>query len=660
MPDTSAELQSEEPYGTGALAEDVAPGGPGEASAAPRVDESGEGHWQRLRGAETVEDFAAAWLALLLRRLDAVLAGVVVLGPPGRGPFRPVALAPQGMVLPDRLQAVAERAMSERRGVAHTGKTEGAPLVLLPLAKQGSGQDPTAGTVLACPLIIEDEVHGVAGLLVCPTAARDVRRLMRELQWSAQSLEYALYRDLVKRDRTSRGALRTAHEMLSGVIEETAFEAAAIGFVTELAELMDCERVSLGFRQRNRSVVRALSHSAKFGKRMNLMRRIANAMDEAIDQVSIVHYPLPPTAAEESQIDAAHRHLSEATNAEQVLTVPFSSSDRFIGALVLERTEKRPFSSDEIEMLEYVAGVAGPVLDEKRRNDRWIGSQIGDAFLTQIRRVFGPRYHGRKIALLAMVAVIGFLSFATGTYRVNADAMLEGTVQRAVVAAFDGYLQGEFARAGDLVSEGALLAQLDTRDLELEHSRRIAERQELVLEHSRALGTGQRAESAILLQRVAQVEAQIALLNEQITRAAIRTPFVGIVVRGDLSQQVGASLNRGDELFVIAPLDSYRVIVSVDEGQIADVEVGQQGRLVLSALPDSALNFTVERITPVAEAREGRTVFRVEAALDAPMLRLRPGMEGVAKIDVEERLLVLIWSRGLIDWIKLAVWRYWP
>ena len=625
-----------------------------------RGAETGDGLWQALRSAATAEAYAAAWLPLVLRRLDAANMGVVVLGPPGRGPFRPVALAPEGVALPERLHAVAEKAMTERRGVAHAGTVEAPPLVLRPIGHASDSDDRAAGTALACPLIIDGEVHGVAGLLVRPVAPAAVRRLMRDLQWSVQALEYALYRDRVRQDRSSRGALSTAHEMLAGVVEESAFEAAAIAFVTELAEHLDCERVALGFRRRNRSTVRALSHSARFGKRMNLMRRIANAMDEAIDQVSLVHYPLPTGTGDDSQIDAAHRHLAEVSGAGQILTMPFSSNERIIGAIVLERAGDRAFEAHEIELLEYLAGIAGPVLDEKRRNDRWLGAKIGESALTQIRRLFGPRYYGRKLALLAVIALSVFLAFATGTYRVSADAMLEGTVQRSVIAAFDGYLHGEFVRAGDLVDAGTILAQMDTRDLELEQARRLAERQELALEHSRALGIGQRAESAILMQRMAQVDAQLALLDEQIARAAIRAPFDGIVVRGDLSQQVGASLRRGDELFVIAPLDSYRVILGVDEGQIADVSVGQQGRLVLSALPDSALDLTVERMTPVAEAREGRTVFRVEAALDAPTLRLRPGMEGVAKIDVDERLLAWIWTRGLIDWIKLALWRYIP
>ena len=53
--------------------------------------------------------------------------------------------------------------------------------------------------------------------------------------------------------------------------------------------------------------------------------------------------------------------------------------------------------------------------------------------------------------------------------------------------------------------------------------------------------------------------------------------------------------------------------------------------------------FHVERITPISTARDGRNYFRVEAALEGPIAALRPGMEGVAKIDAGRRRRV--WSR---------------
>ena len=60
-------------------------------------------------------------------------------------------------------------------------------------------------------------------------------------------------------------------------------------------------------------------------------------------------------------------------------------------------------------------------------------------------------------------------------------------------------------------------------------------------------------------------------------------------------------------------------------------------------------------------AKEGRNLFRVEAPLTVkPDGRLRPGMEGVAKVDAGERGLLWIWTRRLIDWVRLLIWEYTP
>ncbi|PKN35162.1 MAG: hypothetical protein CVU61_04100, partial [Deltaproteobacteria bacterium HGW-Deltaproteobacteria-19] len=59
-------------------------------------------------------------------------------------------------------------------------------------------------------------------------------------------------------------------------------------------------------------------------------------------------------------------------------------------------------------------------------------------------------------------------------------------------------------------------------------------------------------------------------------------------------------------------------------------------------------------------AEEGKNYFRVEAMLDNMSPRLRPGMEGVGKIEVDRRLMISIWTRGLIDWFRLRLWSWLP
>ena len=77
-------------------------------------------------------------------------------------------------------------------------------------------------------------------------------------------------------------------------------------------------------------------------------------------------------------------------------------------------------------------------------------------------------------------------------------------------------------------------------------------------------------------------------------------------------------------------------------------------------MPGERFDFTVSKITPVNEAKDGRNYFRVEAQLQSDTGRLRPGMEGVGKISIEERKIVWIWTRSLVDWVRLTLWSWAP
>jgi hypothetical protein len=73
--------------------------------------------WNRLSEAASAQEFAASWLDLQCKMIARTVQGVVVMGPPGKGPFVPVAHWPQGIADTSELATVAELAMEERRGV---------------------------------------------------------------------------------------------------------------------------------------------------------------------------------------------------------------------------------------------------------------------------------------------------------------------------------------------------------------------------------------------------------------------------------------------------------------------------------------------------------------------------------------------------------------
>jgi multidrug efflux pump subunit AcrA (membrane-fusion protein) len=275
-------------------------------------------------------------------------------------------------------------------------------------------------------------------------------------------------------------------------------------------------------------------------------------------------------------------------------------------------------------------------------------------------RLFGPGHPAAKLALGGAVLALLLLTLVTATYRVTCDAHLEARTQRVVVAPQDGFIAAADARPGDIVRQGAPLGTLDDRDLRLELHRWSSQLEQLRAEYRNALASHDRSRVGILNARVLQAEAQLALVDEKLARVRLVAPFDGLVVSGDLSQALGSPVTRGQVLFTVAPLEAYRVILEVDERDIVPVRPGQTGRLVISSMPRQPLGFTVEKITPVSTAEKGRTWFQVEAKMDRTSDLFRPGMEGVAKIDIDRRRLAWIWGHRLTDWLRLALWSVRP
>jgi hypothetical protein len=58
----------------------------------------------------------------------------------------------------------------------------------------------------------------------------------------------------------------------------------------------------------------------------------------------------------------------------------------------------------------------------------------------------------------------------------------------------------------------------------------------------------------------------------------------------------------------------------------------------------------------MAEVVNQRNVFKVRVRLLETYPWMRPGMEGVAKVSVGKRRYVWIWTRKIINWIRMKFW----
>ena len=245
-------------------------------------------------------------------------------------------------------------------------------------------------------------------------------------------------------------------------------------------------------------------------------------------------------------------------------------------------------------------------------------------------------------------------------WRVSAPARLEGSVQRAVVAATDGFLQQSNVRPGDRVKEGQVLVQLSSQDLELERKRRESELRQHENAYRAAEARNDRTQMVISQSRAAEAQALLSLVEAQLDRSQLVAPFDGVVIKGDLTQNLGAPVKKGEVLMVLSPSDNFRLILEVDEADIGAVKPGQRGRLALAARPEETLAFTTRRIVPLATAADGRNYFEVEAALAAPQPELRPGLSGIAKVEAGYRPLAWLVFHRAADWLRLALWTLGP
>jgi biotin carboxyl carrier protein len=481
---------------------------------------------------------------------------------------------------------------------------------------------------------------------------------MRELQWGSSWLEVLLRRH-ADPSEAERQRLKLALDLVSTLLELPSLKDSTTAFTTELASRLGCDRVTLGMLEGKRVRIAAVSHSPQFEKRANLMRAIERAMEEAVDQEEMVVHP--PERDGRPVVSQAHEALLQESQAGSAATFPLEHGGTLIGALCFERAPGQRFDVPSLELCAAVASVAGPIIELKQGNEAGLPQVAGRSAKNLWQKLAGPGHPGWKLGALAFAALAVFLSLASGEFRVSGNSTVEGIVQRAISAPINGFVAEAPLRAGDTVKAGQVIARLDDRDLRLERTRLEGQREQYAKQFREAMGKRERAQIAIVSAQIAQADAQLALIEEQLARTTLAAPFDGVIVSGDLSQKLGSPVERGQVLFEVAPLADYRVVLLVDEREIAYVAEGQAGELTVTSMPGERFAFTVRSITPVNVAKEGRNYYRVEAVL-APeaKARLRPGMEGVGKIGVEERKLVWIWTHGLTDWVRLWLWSHLP
>lgn len=502
---------------------------------------------------------------------------------------------------------------------------------------------------------------GVRGVSAFLLEVRDPRVLgvsRERIELTSSLLSLYEMRLTLQQRQTDLRRLRISMETLSAVSEHDRFAGSAMAACNEVAARWNCDRVSVGFLKGRFVHLKAMSHTEKFNRKMKLVQDVEAAMEECLDQdVEVLH----PAAKEATYVSRATAELARMHGQTSVLSLPLRKGGQVVGVLTAERPLDRVFNLEELESLRLTCELLTPHLAALHESDRWLGARVAASTRKLAAKAVGPTHTWVKLLVLGVLGALLYIVFAKGDYMAEGNFTIQPVRQQAIQAPFDARLVEVLKQPNDMVQAGEVLARLDCQEL----LGRLAEEQADLNKYQESIKVA-RSQGKVPEMRVAEEEAQrvaarIAQLQYRIDQSTIRSPMAGRVITGDWMQKIGTSVQTGQAMFEVAPLQTLRAELLVPEDQIADIREGFHGELAATQYPDRRLECVVNRIYPVAEVKDKDNVFKVRLELVGvdPQGKedwLRPGVQGVGKIKIDRRSYAWLWTHQLVNWVRMKFW----
>ena len=210
---------------------------------------------------------------------------------------------------------------------------------------------------------------------------------------------------------------------------------------------------------------------------------------------------------------------------------------------------------------------------------------------------------------------------------------------------------------GAAVRRGDLLVEIDDTDLltekagaeteiagtrlEVDKNRRNFERGRSLFEKrliSQEVFDNLRSELDLAENAMLRAQRRLQTVEDRLRKTRIHAPSGGVVLSLPVIEgQVviaAASVNSGTTLMTLADLSRLLVVTHVNQVDIAHVHTDQRASFRSDALPGVRSESTVAFVAPVATVKNNVKGFQVEAVIDTPDPRLRPGMTVVMTLPV--------------------------
>jgi multidrug resistance efflux pump len=491
----------------------------------------------------------------------------------------------------------------------------------------------------------------MAFLLADVSEAEAGEALLRAQLVADTPVSYHLHQ-LASQTKTDVEKFASTLDLMVQINAEKRFMAAALAFCNGLATRHHCDRVSLGWLAHGYIRLEAMSRTERFDRNMAAVKSLEIAMEESLDQDVEIVWPQEEAAV----IMRDHGAYARQQGVQCLCSLPLRLDGEGVAVLACERPDQ-PFTEDELRRLRLTCDQAVRRLADLQRMDRWFGARWMASARASLGSLIGTRHTWAKFLTLLGVVVLLLLLVINVNYRVEANFVLRTDEVAYLTAPFDGFIRQVEVRVSDPVTAGKPLLRFATEDLELEEAAAAAELARYTSEAEKARANNGLADMRVALALADQARARLDLTRYRLRRASLLAPFDGVVVEGDQKERIGAPAKQGEVLFKVARVSKLYVQADVSERDIHEVRIGAAGEIAFAGQPKLKFPVTVERIQAAAETKDTGGVFPVRESIDGAAREWwRPGMSGVAKINVGQRRLVWILTHRTIDYLRLLLW----
>ena len=273
------------------------------------------------------------------------------------------------------------------------------------------------------------------------------------------------------------------------------------------------------------------------------------------------------------------------------------------------------------------------------------------------------------------------------TVQVSATGTLQPLIQVDISSELSGVMRTVLVDENQRVSQGEVLAELDTTRLSaqieraeasvksaeakvleakttLTETRQAFTRAEQLLKRGMtseqakdtATAARDRAEANVAMAEanLAIAEAELKQQQADLVKSKIYAPIDGIVLTRAVNPgQTVASSMQAPVLFVLAAnLENMELEAAIDEADIGSVKAGQPARFTVDAFPDRSFDAEIRDISFASETTDGVVTYDARLDVDNSALLLRPGMTATVSIVTREANDVLT--------VPAAAFRYSP